>query len=128
MIRRRARGFTLVEALVAMAVATVTVAGFYSAVGTGARLERAAEDQAANVLLASQILDRTGVDIPLRAGVFEEGQVGPRRWRLTITGGVQRDMDLGRIPAGHLLTVAVTVTGQGPDVTLRSLRYATSPL
>ena len=128
MRRRRSRGFALAEALVAVAIAAVTLSGFYGALSVSARLERTSEAQAEAVLLATSVMDRVGIDIPLRPGTVLQDREGERTWRLTIVQGVPRDLRAGAFSSDGLLTVAVEVRGVGPDVALRSLRYAPSPL
>ena len=128
MKRRRSRGFALAEALVAVAIAAVTLSGFYGALSVSARLERTSEAQAEAVLLATSVMDRVGIDIPLRPGTVLQDREGERTWRLTIVQGVPRDLRAGAFSSDGLLTVAVEVRGAGPDVALRSLRYAPSPL
>jgi prepilin-type N-terminal cleavage/methylation domain-containing protein len=129
--RRRASGFTLVETLVALAIAGLVLGGFYNALSTGSLLDRRASDQAARVLLAATVLDRVGVDIPLRVGTVENGTEGTLAWELAIADTPAPDMQLGPTFAGELIFVSVSVVdrdGDTPPVTLRAIRYAEAPI
>lgn len=129
--RRRTRGFTLVETLVALVIAGLMLGGFYNALSTGSLLDHRAGDQAARVLLAATVLDRVGVDIPLRIGTVETGTEGALTWALAIGETPPPDMQLGAIFAGELIFVSVSVEdrdGDAPPVVLRAIRYAASPI
>lgn len=126
--RRRARGFSMIETLVALGIAGLVLSGFYEALSTGALLGKRAGDQAAKVELAMSVMDRVGVDVPLRAGARENGQTGTLTWALQVGETPPRDMQLGPVYQGELLFVAVTVEDtQAPDaepVVIRAIRYA----
>ena len=131
MMRRRgqSKGFSLVETLVALGIAGVVLSGFYESLSTGSLLAKRADDQAAKVLLATSVLDRVGVDIPLRAGERDNGTSGPFRWTLQVGNTAPADMQLGAMYPGELLFVAVSVfdSRAGDDatpVTMRAIRYA----
>jgi prepilin-type N-terminal cleavage/methylation domain-containing protein len=129
--RRHAGGFTLVETLVALAIAATVLGGFYNALSTGSLLGRRADDQAARVLAAMTVLDRVGVDIPLRIGTVETGTTGTLTWELVIGETPPPDMQLGPIFPGELIFVSVRVTdsdGSAPPVVLRAIRYAEAPI
>ena len=126
--RRRARGFSLVESLVAVGIAGVVLSGFYQSLSTGSLLEKRADDQAMRVLMAISVMDRVGVDVPLRAGARDNGRDGPLNWTLQIGETPPPDLQIGALYPGELLFVAVSVTDQrAPDldpVVIRSVRYA----
>lgn len=125
------RGFTLIEAMVALAIAAVVISGFYSALSTGSLLDRRAAQQADKVLLATTVLDRVGVDIPMRLGTVETGTQRAMDWQLIISGTPSPDMDLGQIYPNELVFLSVSVSdpqGVSSPVVLRAIRYAQSPL
>jgi prepilin-type N-terminal cleavage/methylation domain-containing protein len=129
--RRRAGGFTLIETLVALAIAGLVLSGFYNALSTGSLLDRRANDQAARVLLAATVLDRVGVDIPLRIGTVQNGTEGTLAWELVIGNTPSSDMQLGPTFSQELIFVSVSVvdrSGNTPPVVLRAIRYAEAPI
>lgn len=129
--RHRSRGFTLIETLVALAIAGLIIGGFYSALSTGSLLNRRADHQAAKVLLAATVLDRVGVDIPLRIGTVETGTDGTLAWELVIGDRPTGDMQLGPIFEGELIFLSVSVTDRtdaDASVVLRGIRYAQAPI
>lgn len=130
--QRTGKGFTLIETLVAVAVAAVVLGGFYSALSTGGLLGKRADTLAAKYLVATGILDRVGVDLPLRPGTLETGTAQGLAWDLRIAEVPPQDMQLGPIFPGELVFVSVSVTdpaatGAAP-VVLRAIRYRERPL
>lgn len=125
---RNSQGFSLIEALVALAIAAAVITGFYASLSTGLQLRTRATDQAEAIFAASAILDRVGVDIPLRLGTQQEGATADgNAWRLIISGNPPADMPTAPIGDGTLAYISVAVTGT-QDVVLRSVRYVQSPL
>ncbi|KIT15863.1 PulJ/GspJ family protein [Jannaschia aquimarina] len=123
------RGFTLIESLVALAIAAIVLNGFYAALSTGGLLERRAETQAGRMLVAATVLDRVGVDIPLRPGTRLNDRLDGHDWDLVIGTIPAVDMQLGPVRDGELLFVSVSVAVPGgPPVTLRAIRYAEAPI
>lgn len=121
------RGFSLIEALVSLAIAAAVITGFYGALSTGMHLNARAEAQAEAALAAAGVLDRVGVDIPLRLGTQVEGQSEAGPWRLVITDLPPRDMGAVPLSDGTLAFISVAVEGR-QDVILRAVRYLQSPL
>lgn len=131
MIFRRAKGFTMIETLVALGIAGIVLNGFYLALSTGSLLDRRASEQADKVLVALNVMDRVGVDIPLRSGTVQNGERDGMEWELVIGSTPPRDMQLGPIFQNELLFVSVTVDGKlegASPVVLRAIRYAQAPL
>ncbi len=127
-LRRCARGFSLVESLVAVGIAGVILSGFYESLSTGSLLAKRADDQADKVLLAMTVMDRVGVDVALRSGTRDNGRDGPLAWTLQIGETPPPDMQIGVIYPNELLFVAVSVTDartpNAEPVVIRSVRYS----
>ena len=123
-----ARGFSLIETLVALGIAGVVLSGFYSSISTGSLLAKRSDDQAEKVLLAMSVLDRVGVDVALNQGVRDNGRAGPLNWTLQIGATPAQDMQLGPVYENELLFVYVSVTDSrtpdAPAVVVRAVRYA----
>lgn len=125
------RGFTLIETLVSLVIATIAVTGFYQALSQGAFMEQRATIQAEQMLVATQIMDRVGVDIPVRAGLRDTGTTKGLEWSYAISEGGTPDMNIGRIRANELLYIYVTVNSdraEGNPLVLRGIRYIETPL
>jgi general secretion pathway protein I len=124
-LRKRQRGFTLIEIIVALAILAVALGALFQSFSTGLRATAVTDRQAAAIMFAQSLLDRIGQDIPLaaseRAGVSEEGL----RWSITITPSPliapERRADSPLLP----FDVVVTVAGDGGrPLTLTTLRLA----
>lgn len=131
-VRRNSRGFTLIETLVALAIAAIVMNGFYQALSTGSLLDRRADLQAEKVFVATNVLDQVGVDIPLRLGTLQTGTTRGLDWELVISATPARDQQLGPIYANELVFVSVEVTDPNDEaadpVVLRAIRYGETPL
>lgn len=131
MDRRHNRGFTLVETLVSLAIATLAVVGFYQGLSQGLFMEWRADSQAAQMLVATQIMDRIGVDVSLRAGVTENGSLRGLDWTMVMSDRPTDDMMLGFVQSGEIIYIYVSVESDQPGgapLVLRGLRYAEIPL
>ena len=125
------RGFTLVETLVSLAIATLIVTGFYQALSQGLFIESRADQQAEQMLVATQVMDRVGVDGPVRAGTQETGTAQGLNWTLVVSERGTDEMNLGTIQQNELLFVYVTVDSAregGSPLVLRGIRYIETPL
>lgn len=125
------KGFTLIETLVSLAIATLAITGFYQALSTGLFMERRAGMQAEQMLVATQIMDRLGVDLAIRPGLQDNGVIRGMDWTLVVSETGTSDMRLGVVQPNELLFVYVTVAApvdDGNPVTLRAIRYRETPL
>lgn len=118
-----ADGFTLVEVLVAFAIAALGLAALMQVFATGLRSAATAENYARATMLAESRLASVGVEQPLAAGEssgdFEDGY----RWRVVITPYQEAEMDA----LVEVFQVNVTVSwGEEAEraraVTLQTLR------
>src|SRR5262249_5860463 len=109
-LRRRQRGFTLIEIVVALAILAVALTALFQAFSSGLRAAGVTERQASAVMLARSLLDRVGQDIPLvageKAGVTEDGL----RWGIAIAPSPliapERRADTPVLPFDVVVTVA----------------------
>ena len=132
-MRRRGaqRGFTLIETLVSLSIAALAITGFYSALSLGLTMERRANGQAEQMLVATQIMDRVGVDITPRPGIQDSGSLRGLDWSLTVSEQGTSDMRLGPLRPGEMIYVYVTVArpgSTGDPLVLRGIRYSETPL
>ncbi len=94
-------------------------------------MERRADAQAAQMLVATQVMDRVGVDVPVRAGTQETGTAQGLDWSLVVSEGGTAEMNLGPIQQDELLYIYVTVNSEradGSPLVLRGIRYIETPL
>ena len=106
--RRRVRGFSLLEALVAMAIASISLGTLYRTVGQSSRSASAVQERVEAALVARSVL--AGSMYAEDLAKQESGQTGAWRWRLHM----QPEMAswspvVGRTPAAPLPVAKVTV-------------------
>ena len=117
------RGFTLVEALVALAIIVLALASLYQALGGGLQAGVVAEQQWRAVEAAERLLTELGRSTPLRDGVTKGELADGRRWTLRLEPFAAIDAD-GPPSAveGHVATVEMSrAGGRGPMLQLRTL-------
>jgi type II secretion system protein I len=78
-----ARGFTLVELLVSLAILAVALAVLMGAISDSLDRVRRDRGDGAALSIAQSLLDRAGTDQPLRAAEGEE--TGGYRWSLSVS-------------------------------------------
>ena len=82
--RRRSRGFTLLEVLLAFVVFALSFAVVLEILSGSMRSTARAKEYTEVALIAQSIMDQVGLDIPLQPGFGLEGETGAYRWDLTI--------------------------------------------
>ena len=134
-----ARGFTLLEVLIAFAILAVALVALFRAFGTGATNARLSEAYTVATLHAESIMAAAGVETSLQAGVSEGDLPGGYRWRAVVapapSGGPGTDRGADTLSAdplaGLLYEIAVTVSwredGKARAVDLRSYRIGEAP-
>lgn len=118
-----AAGFTLVEVLVAFAIAALSLAALLQIFATGLRSAASSEGYARATMLAESQLAGVGVEQPLAVGESSGTIDGGYRWRVVITPYLEADMEA----LVEIFEVSVTVSwgGEGQNgraVTLQTLR------
>jgi general secretion pathway protein I len=122
---RAARGFTLLEVLVALLVFGLVFGILAQIIRTGVRQSASAEAVATASLLARSQLARVGVELPLELGEVE-GQVDGMSWRTTIrlSEPLTEETDIGTY------RIDVTVAwgaGDAQQLTLTTLKLGPPP-
>ena len=85
--RDKRRGFSLIESLVALAIAGGVLSAYYQAVSTSMDLERGSRIRTEAALVAAELVEQVGSKIPLEPGVFEGQRAKGIVWRLQILPG-----------------------------------------
>ncbi len=105
--KARARaGFTLIEVLVALAIAAMGLGFLMAATGTGLNNATIADEYIQASERAQSRLAQVGATLPLRRGVYSGDDGGGFRWRVQIDPPLSR---VGSGPALGLYPVRVTV-------------------
>jgi prepilin-type N-terminal cleavage/methylation domain-containing protein len=127
--RRRLQGFSLIEVLVALAIAASVIGAFYQA-GASALALRKRTGEAAELSLAAEALtNRLGAEIALIPSRTEgrEGNIG---WKMAIApaGRLRLEGPGGKpleLPAENLLRISIDLFRKGsrePDRRIETLR------
>lgn len=121
-------GFSLAEALVALAIGSGVITAYYQALSTGLDLERRAKARAEAAVLADTILDDVGFETRLEPG-RREGRTGRGLgWQLSITPGASLAAEgNGPTPStAGLYTITVDIAGPelGAGYRITTLRAA----
>jgi general secretion pathway protein I len=121
-----ARGFTLIEVLVALAILSLSLSIIFSIFSVGLRGRRAAEDYEQATLLAESKLSSLGVAEPIREGE-SVGRFDDRFWWKTVVtpyheAGRDEKKDLLRRPLLVTLIVSWGEAGEQKSVRLTTLR------
>lgn len=110
------RGFSLVEALVALVIAGGVVTAYYGAMASSLDLARRSEASAEAAVIAGALLDQIGHEIPLDPGGYEGRTVAGFGWRLRITVGAGIDAVTA---SEDLRRIEIDIAGPGLAVPYR---------
>ena len=125
--RRVDRGFSLLESLIALAIAAGSLAAFYAVGGSAAALKLRGDSVARSSAIALDLAQGLGVDQPFaqggRTGVAADGS----RWRIDVAPGAEIAVDGRPVAFDHLYGVRIVVEaarggGRAEIVTLRTAR------
>lgn len=126
--RRGARGFTLIEVVVALLVLSIASAVIFSGFSTGLRNARTADDYAQAVLIAQSKLTPTGIAEPLSAGVESGQEMDKYSWTVRVdpVAAAASDSDTPSAMQPFLVAVDVVWSDGGTErtVSLSTLRLA----
>lgn len=134
-----ARGFTLLEVLIAFAILAIALVALFRAFGTGATNARLAQEYTVATLHAESIMAATGIESALAEGVAEGDLPGGYRWETAValadTGAPAAAAGPDALSAdplaGRLYAVSVTVSwtagGKTRSVSLDSYRMGAPP-
>lgn len=120
-------GYSLVEVVVAVAIAGTALAGLVQAVGSNLRHAALTNEYTQATALAESMITRVGTDLPLRTGTHRGRFDRTFHWRRTIRAHLE-DQAVDPETTTPLLPVEVAVTvwwkngNQDRQVTLRTIR------
>jgi general secretion pathway protein I len=123
-----ARGFTLIEVLVAFAILALTMAALMQLFATGLRGADAADRHLMAVMLARSVLDDVGTEIPIVAGEQSAEIEQGYRWTVRIlrSGTIPPVTNPEWIAVPYEVQVEIAWNDR-PVTTLTTLRLATEP-
>lgn len=116
----RGRGFTLLELLLAFVVFALSFATVLEILSGSMRNTVRARHYSEAALTAQSLMDQVGLEIPLQAGYFVNGESGEYEWEITIqnyTGDAENahSVELSELTGITLLEVDLAISwGQPP--------------
>lgn len=117
---RHGRGFTLLELLLAFVVFTLSFATVLEILSGSMRNTVRARHYSEAALTAQSLMDQVGLEIPLQAGSFVNGEAGEYEWEIDIrnyegAGDTTRSVELAELTGITLLQVDLTISwGEAP--------------
>jgi prepilin-type N-terminal cleavage/methylation domain-containing protein len=123
------KGFSLIETLVALAIASGVLAAFYQSTAGVLALNERGRQQADLMLVSEAVINKIGTEIALVAGIRDGRQAG-FDWRVEIQPAeditVRDDQDNPlTLPARNLFRITISLTRVGartPDKVIETLR------
>lgn len=109
----RARGFTLLEIVIAFTILAVALVSLLHAFGTGLRGLGAAQASAGAVMIARSKLEEVGLTIPLHEGESTGDTDQGYEWRVSITR--IEDPDLAEVFTSFVVPYRVEVAVDGAN-------------
>jgi general secretion pathway protein I len=128
-VRRRAAGFTLIEVLVALAIAALGLGALMATVGTGLA-NTAVADRYLEATRRAQSLLAAATIPPLLAGERSGTDASGLVWRVRVSAPLQHaapsGAQSGSLPGLYAVAVTITwsATGGGRGITLQTQRMA----
>ena len=120
-MKRKLRGFSLVEALVALVIASGALIGFYQSISIGFNLRDRIDSELASELLAVRILDRVGVEFPLHRSYEQSGLDGNLVWTLEISPNPPQGLAVPRLVGSNLRYITITTNIEESDTQVSRL-------
>ncbi len=114
-------GFSLLEVLVALAIASMTLVGFHQALAGSLGLYRGAGTRSEAALLASALLDRAAAE-PERARSEEGRSAEGLAWRVSVTRGAALATPAGELQLDNLIRITVSVQDGAKPLEITTLR------
>jgi type II secretory pathway pseudopilin PulG len=109
--RRRQGGFSLAEALIALAIAAGVITAYFQAISTGLDLERRAKAKANAALVAESLIDQLGFELPLEPSALQGRDSAGYTWQVSITDGAALSLPPPQASpsTAGLLTVVIVI-------------------
>lgn len=108
-MRSAERGFSLIEAVIALAIAGVVLNAFYETIATGLMLDRRSREKAAAQLLSTDLLDRIGHEIQLVPGIRTGETRDGFRWTMAIEPDPYVIVDGRQIATSRLMRIVLRI-------------------
>jgi general secretion pathway protein I len=117
---RAARGFTLLEVLLAFVIFALSFATVLEIMGASVRSTTRARDYTEAALLAQSVMDMVGMQIPLAEGASGGEAHGGYRWELVISpyqplSAEDRSLELAEVAGTMLYWVDLDVSWGDPE-------------
>lgn len=127
--RSTSSGFTLIEVLLAFVVFALSFSLVLEIISGSMRNTVRAREYTEVALITQSVMDRVGLDIPLKEGTQASGESGVYRWELQInpfagTADTARSMDLQELTGIDLLEVEFIISW-GENAREQSNRFST---